>query len=101
MQDAEIEFFSYIYVEPEDYRWPAQLGDSALVFVLPRNFVAEGLHATPVLGNLRLVLDYGKVIRVACERALRNRGGTRVDDHLEVVLLTQDLRLPAQCDASC
>ncbi|HVJ32636.1 MAG TPA: hypothetical protein VND94_05905 [Terriglobia bacterium] len=99
MEDPEIEFFPYIYVEPEDYRWRAQAGESSLVFVLPRSFVAEGLHATPVLGNLRLVLDYGKVIRVACQRALKSRGGIRVNDHIEITLQTQDLRIPAHCTA--
>lgn len=96
---ADITFFPYIHVAPQDYRWRAQAGDTALTFILPRSFVDEGLHAMPVLGNMRLVLDYGKVIRPACKRAFESRGGIRVDDHLEITLAPQDLRQADRFDA--
>lgn len=91
MNTAEIDFFPYISITPDDYRWNAQTDEATLTFILSRNFVAEALHAKPVLGNARLILDYGHVIRPACEHALASGHLVKVGSQVEVTLVPQDL----------
>jgi hypothetical protein len=91
MDSAEIDFFPYISITPDDYRWCAQTNEAVLTFILSRDFVAEALHAKPVLGNARLILDYGDVIRPACEHALAAGHLVKTGTQIEVTLLPQDI----------
>ena len=91
MDTAAINFFPYIAITPDDYRWSAQTDESVLTFILSRDFVAEALHAKPVLGNARLILDYGDVIRPACEHALASGHLVKVGSQIEVTLQPQDI----------